>query len=63
MCIRDRLCDDGRGFKLEDGEFRWSHGLTGMRHRIEALNGRFTLRSNPGSGTQIEVTVPRAQAA
>ena len=58
-----RLCDDGRGFKLEDGEFRWSHGLTGMRHRIEALNGRFTLRSNPGSGTQIEVTVPRAQAA
>ena len=58
-----RLCDDGRGFRLEGGEFRWSHGLTGMRHRIEALNGRFTLRSNPGGGTQIEVTVPRARAA
>jgi signal transduction histidine kinase len=59
-----RLCDDGRGFELGDSEFRWSHGLTGMRHRIEALHGRFTLRSNPGSGTQIEVEVPReVQAA
>src|SRR3984885_9572057 len=25
-----RLADDGRGFKLADSEFRWSHGLTGM---------------------------------
>jgi signal transduction histidine kinase len=54
-----KLGDDGRGFELADSEFRWSHGLTGMRHRIEALHGRFTLRSNPGSGTQIEVEVPR----
>jgi len=54
-----RLCDDGRGFNLRDDGFRWSHGLTGMRHRIEALHGRFTLRSNPGHGTQIEVEVPR----
>jgi signal transduction histidine kinase len=55
-----KLGDDGRGMKLEDEGFRWSHGLTGMRHRIEALHGRFTLRSNPGHGTQIEVEVPRA---
>jgi signal transduction histidine kinase len=35
-----------------------------MRHRIEALHGRFTLRSNPGGGTQIDVEVPReVQAA
>jgi signal transduction histidine kinase len=58
-----KLGDDGRGFELEDGDFRWSHGLTGMRHRIEALHGRFTLRSNPGHGTQIEVEVPRAATA
>jgi signal transduction histidine kinase len=59
-----KLCDDGRGFELADSKFRWSHGLTGMRHRIEALHGRFTLRSNPGAGTQIEVEVPReVQAA
>jgi signal transduction histidine kinase len=54
-----KLGDDGCGIKLEDEEFRWSHGLTGMRHRIEALQGRFALRSAPGSGTQIEVEVPR----
>jgi signal transduction histidine kinase len=58
-----RLCDDGRGIKLEDEGFRWSHGLTGMRHRIEALDGRFTLRSMPGRGTQIEAEVPRVAGA
>jgi len=58
-----KLSDDGRGFAHESAGFRWSHGLTGMRHRVEALNGRFTLRSNPGGGTQIEVEVPRDLAA
>jgi signal transduction histidine kinase len=57
-----RLSDDGRGFNLTDDGFRWSHGLTGMRHRIEALHGHFALRSNPGHGTQIEVEVPRVAA-
>lgn len=57
-----KLADDGHGFRLDGGGFRWSHGLTGMRHRVEALHGRFTLRSNPGGGTQIEVQVPRAPA-
>lgn len=58
-----KLSDDGRGFNLEDGGFRWSHGLTGMRHRVEALHGRFTLRSHPGHGTEIEVEVPRVALA
>ena len=57
-----KLSDDGRGFDLEDGAFRWSHGLIGMRHRVNALNGGFTLRSDPGRGTQIEVQVPRRMA-
>ena len=57
-----KLSDDGRGFNLRDAAFRWSHGLTGMRQRIEALHGSFTLRSTPGGGTQIEVQVPRVAA-
>jgi signal transduction histidine kinase len=57
-----KLSDDGRGFKLEGADFRWSHGLTGMRHRVETLHGRFTLHSTPGAGTRIEVEVPRAAA-
>jgi signal transduction histidine kinase len=58
-----KLSDDGRGFNLEDAGFRWSHGLTGMRQRVEALHGRFALRSNLGRGTLIEVQIPRQRAA
>jgi signal transduction histidine kinase len=54
-----KLSDDGRGFNLQGAQFRWSHGLTGMRHRVEALHGRFSLRSNLGRGTQIDVQIPR----
>jgi signal transduction histidine kinase len=54
-----KLADDGRGFNLQDGAFRWSHGLSGMRQRVNALHGRFALLSNPGRGTQIEVEVPK----
>ncbi|HEY5103107.1 MAG TPA: sensor histidine kinase [Steroidobacteraceae bacterium] len=54
-----KLSDDGRGFDMASGAFRWSHGLSGMRQRIKSLNGRFSLRSDFGRGTQIEVEVPR----
>jgi signal transduction histidine kinase len=57
-----KLADDGRGFDLQGGAFRWSHGLSGMRQRVNALHGRFTLSSNPGRGTQIEVEVPKPLA-
>jgi signal transduction histidine kinase len=58
-----KLGDDGHGFEPDGGGFRWSHGLTGMRHRVEALNGRFTLRSSRSAGTQIEVEIPRMVAS
>ena len=58
-----KLSDDGEGFDLANSGFHWSHGLVGMRQRIEALNGRFTLRSRPGRGTEIEVDVPREARA
>lgn len=54
-----KLSDDGRGFDLAAGGFHWSHGLVGMRHRVEALHGQFTLRSDPGRGTEIAVEIPR----
>jgi signal transduction histidine kinase len=54
-----KLADDGRGFAMQGGAFGCSHGLSGMRQRVKALHGRFTLHSNPGSGTQIEVEVPK----
>jgi signal transduction histidine kinase len=53
------LTDDGRGMKMDDSTFRWSHGLAGMRHRVEALGGQFTIESAAGEGTTLRVEIPR----
>ena len=61
-CVRLRVKDDGVGFEpsgtfsLIGGHF----GLVGMRERAERLGGKLALASQPGSGTQVEVTVPLA---
>jgi signal transduction histidine kinase len=52
------LTDDGCGMKMDES-VRWSHGLAGMRHRVEALGGKFTIESAPGEGTTLRVEVPR----
>jgi signal transduction histidine kinase len=49
--------DNGKGFdpnQLSSG----SHGLLGMRYRIEAEGGRMNLTTAPGKGTLIEATLP-----
>jgi len=33
-------------------------GLLGMRERVRALSGVFTLTSSPGQGTQITISLP-----
>jgi signal transduction histidine kinase len=59
---RLNLVDDGCGIDLADPAFRWSHGLTGMRHRVSALGGRFSLVSARGAGTALRVELPRRPA-
>jgi signal transduction histidine kinase len=50
--------DDGKGFNV--GEIRAStHGLAGMRHRVEAAGGRLTVISAPGNGTRISAVLPK----
>ncbi|MDP3835607.1 MAG: CHASE3 domain-containing protein [Hydrogenophaga sp.] len=49
--------DDGRGFAGQPGSASAS-GLKNLRHRIESLGGRFTVRSAPGSGTRVEARLP-----
>jgi signal transduction histidine kinase len=53
--------DDGEGFDVE-AALAWRGerglGLIGMRERVEALGGEFTIGSVPGKGTQISVTIP-----
>ena len=33
-------------------------GLIGLKDRVEALSGRFTIESRPGNGTSLHVTIP-----
>lgn len=50
--------DDGKGFdslKVSAG----THGLAGMRHRVEAAGGRLTVTSTPGQGTHISAVLPK----
>lgn len=60
--VRLIVRDWGRGFCLAEsrrGVARGMHvGLEGIQERINLLGGRFAIRSRPGLGTTIEVTVP-----
>jgi two-component system sensor histidine kinase UhpB len=54
--------DDGGGFEvpsLPDALARQGHfGLMGMQERAMLYGGRLTIRSEPGSGTEISVRLP-----
>lgn len=64
--IRLETRDDGQGFVPPKGWIqlvRGGHfGLAGMAERVEALNGRFTIQSQPGQGTLLSVSIPRPSA-
>ena len=50
--------DNGKGFNLS-GVGASSHGLAGMRHRVEAAGGRLTVASSEGVGTLISSVLPK----
>lgn len=50
--------DDGAGFDPA-GVGPTSHGLAGMRHRVEAAGGRLTITSSADSGTLISAVLPK----
>lgn len=51
------ITDDGKGFRplAEKGM-----GLLGMQERVSHLKGTFVVRSEPGQGTELRVTLPLA---
>lgn len=53
--------DDGRGFDLRavlDKKGERGLGLIGMRERLSALGGQFTIDSAPGRGTELRIIIP-----
>jgi signal transduction histidine kinase len=60
--IHLKLTDDGHGLPQTFNPAKLSHGLSGMRQRARSLGGDAIWRSSPGSGTTIEVIIPREVA-
>jgi PAS domain S-box-containing protein len=56
-----QLADDGRGF--DPHAEHEGFGLAGMRERVEQMAGNFVLRSEPGQGTEIVVTLNQSIAS
>ena len=53
--------DDGVGLPESAPASRLSHGIAGMRQRVRALHGEFSIHGAPGQGTSIDVHLPLAQ--
>lgn len=49
------LADDGRGFGASQKE---GFGITGLRERVRLLGGTLNLKSAPGHGTRLHVSIP-----
>jgi signal transduction histidine kinase len=58
--VRLKVTDDGDGFdpKALDSSERISWGLTNMQERATLLGGKYRLRSSPGGGTLVEISIP-----
>ena len=56
--LRVAVIDDGRGFDIDRDRKPDSFGLVSMRERAEAMQGQLSVRSQPGKGTTVEVTLP-----
>jgi signal transduction histidine kinase len=61
------VADDGKGFDVnqvfDQITSRRGLGLLGMQERIDAIGGQLTLRSAPGVGTLVQITIPLEDSA
>lgn len=60
--VRVEVKDDGVGFDPASTGAT-SHGLFGMRYRVEAEGGQLVIASTPGVGTRIGATLPCSETA
>jgi signal transduction histidine kinase len=57
-----RITDDGKGIPAERFRASGSHGLVSIRHRIQALGGKFDVSTPASGGTILTVRIPVARA-
>ena len=53
--------DNGKGFDTQHARPS-THGLAGMRHRVEAAKGKLSISSTPGKGTHLSAILPAKPA-
>lgn len=56
--LRLTVSDNGRGLDVNSRSVKQGLGLTSMHERVRAADGRIVIRSKPGLGTSIEVSLP-----
>lgn len=55
--------DDGVGFNTNDTRINQGFGLFSLCERVPYLGGRIDIRSEVGTGTQVELSIPHARPA
>ena len=55
--VEMQISDDGKGFVNGAGTLKGT-GISNMKRRAELLNGKCTVFSMPGEGTQINIEIP-----
>lgn len=57
--IKIEIQDDGVGLDLSTLHNSSTHGIKGMRHRVQSIGGSYNLNSEEGAGLNIVVILPR----
>lgn len=56
-----QVADDGKGFDLDNNAEK-GFGLINMKERLKEFSGGLEIKTKPGDGTKVKVTVPLNQA-
>lgn len=57
------ISDTGAGFNMDEASTKNGLGLRSMRERVALVGGKFEIKSQPGKGTEVLVTIPQREAA
>jgi signal transduction histidine kinase len=61
--VRLDIHDDGVGFDLKAGRRQHGIGIVSMKERVRLVQGKFSIYSRPGQGTEVTVFVPLPKEA
>lgn len=59
--LKMTVTDNGKGFDIENKGNKKTLGLLGIEERTHLMGGRYEIRSKPGEGTEVIVSVPLVQ--